>query len=84
MWKWQKIDTEVEHVTDWLGVNVEGRQAVFTRHELFKELGVSVCACVKGCGVEVWTVSLLPTVFGAWSLFGLAVSLIWLFKHVHY
>jgi len=63
---------------------VEGRQAVFTRHELFKELGVSVCAWVKGCGVEVWTVSLLPTVFGAWSFFGLAISLIWLFKHVHY
>jgi len=46
---------------------------------------VCVCVCVcKECGVEVWTVSLLPTVSGAWSFFGLAVSLIWLFIHVYY
>lgn len=45
---------------------------------------VSVCACVKGDGVEVWTVSLLSTVFGTWAFFSVAISLSWLFKHVHY
>lgn len=34
MQKWQKIDTEVVHVTDWLGVNVEGRQGVGLRFGL--------------------------------------------------
>jgi hypothetical protein len=84
MRKWQKADAEVEHVKYWLGMNVEGRQVVFTRPKLFKELGVSMCACVNRGGVGIWTLSLLPTVFGAWLFFGLAINLSWLFKYVHY
>jgi hypothetical protein len=31
---------------------VEGMPVVFTSHELFKELGVSTCACVNGGGLR--------------------------------
>jgi hypothetical protein len=50
MWKWWKGDAEIEHTKYWVGVRMEGRQAVFNRHELLKELDVCVCVCVCGVG----------------------------------
>ena len=53
MWEWQKIDTEVEHVTDWLGVNVEGRQAGCVHQTRAIQGTCCVCVCVcKGVGLR--------------------------------
>ena len=47
MQKWQKIDTEVEHVTDWLGVNVEASQVGCVHQTRTIQGTWCVCVCMQ-------------------------------------